>query len=200
MKRALLLALAAGFAGCKGSAYWSDRLDAEPLYQRARALRQSPTCLKLVPLEFGDTYPVPVRDAARGHFEVLFYPVNARPSKCTLATPLFSGRFESAAPAADRCVRLAQGEVDSLGPCRPGGLSMAGTFKAEARLFQTLDRGAALYLKGEVPSPRDRRALGDFVDSFHALAEPGLLPFYYRQNPDFWEWLRQQAGRSIPKS
>jgi hypothetical protein len=32
------------------------------------------------------------------------------------------------------------------------------------------------------------------------MAEPALLPDYYRLNPEFWEWVRAAAGRSIPKA
>ena len=199
LKPAVLLALGAALAACKGSEYWSDRLEANPLYQRAKAVRQCPTCANLVPIEFGRSFPVPVRDKSLGHFEVLFYPTSASPSKCTMAAPLFSGQFAPGAPDADRCASLGASPADSLGPCRPSGLSLAKTYQTELRLFESLDRAAALYLKGDAPGPQDRKVLADYVDSFQLLAEPGLLPYYYRQSPDFWEWLRQEAGRAIPK-
>jgi hypothetical protein len=31
------------------------------------------------------------------------------------------------------------------------------------------------------------------------LVVPAMLPYYYRQSPDFWEWLRTEGGQSIPK-
>ena len=38
----------------------------------------------------------------------------------------------------------------------------------------------------------------DYIRLFKMNAEPSLLPYYYRLNPAFWEWLRVTAGDSIP--
>jgi len=195
----LVLPLCACLAACKGKGYWLDRLQADPLYQRSQSLRQGARCSGLVPLEFGSTLPVPVRDAAHGHFEVLFFPAAFSPSEYTVMTPTVQGWFALGTDSADRCERIGKGEVQSLGPGLPKALSMAQYYRTEARLFADLQLASALYFKGAAPAAQDREALKEFAAAFDVLAAPGLVPYYYRLSPDFWEWLRLSTGRSIPK-
>ncbi|MCX5796374.1 MAG: hypothetical protein NTY77_12855 [Elusimicrobia bacterium] len=198
-KRAGLLALAACLAACKGSDYWAGRLAANRLHQRAKEVRQCVDCLKSVPIEFGETYPVPMLDGKQGHFQVLYFPVKFSPSTCTMASPVFAGEFVLDEPAADRCVSLDTTTVEPLGRCMPPGLSMTKLARAEARLFESLDPAAALYFKGAPVGPQERKLLSGYVEAIQTLVTPAMLPYYYRQNPDFWEWLRKEGGRSIPK-
>lgn len=194
-----VLALSAAFAAaCKGSDYWADRLGREPLYRRAEKVVESPSCSAMIPMEFGRSLPVPVRDAPR-RFEVLYYPLTVAPGRSEARSPVFAARFSGETPAADVCRRLTNPGHDSLGPAVPPGLSNKEYYRAEAKLFSELDRVSALYLAGGTPAPADKAALAEYADAFLTLAEPGLLPDYYRANPDFWEWLRREAGRSIPK-
>ena len=197
LRRTAALAAAAGLcAACKGADYWSGRLRSDPLYQRAEKVRSSPSCSKIVPMEFGRTFPVPV---AGKQFMVLFYPLFVSPGKSEAMTPAFSARFARDASGADACAPLIAPHARSLGSAVPAGLSMKAYYKADASLFASLDKTAALYFAGGSPAPADKAALGEFVDAFTTIAEPGLLPDYYAVNPDFWEWLRQEAGRSIPR-
>ena len=198
-RRLALLALAAALSACKGADYWTERLDADPLYRSAKAVRQAPGCLSAVPMEFGQTFPIPVREGERELFEILFYPANSSPGECTLATPIFAARFEPGSPDSARCVRLSTAPVESLGRCAPGGLSQRRYYRTAYRLFDSLESTAGLYFKGRPPGPESRKSLAEYAEAFEAIAEPGLLPFYYRRNPDFWEWLRRETGRSILK-
>ena len=196
--RGLLLALAACLAACKGSGYWIDRLDANRLHRRALDSRQSPECARLVPIEFGATFPVPVREGG-GRFKVLYYPTNFAPSKCDMASPVFAGEFSLDPLGADRCVSLDTSTVESLGRCVPAGLSMTGYYRTETRLFESLEPAAALFFKGAAPGAQERTQLADYARALQTLVPPAMLPYYYRQSPEFWEWLRQEAGLSIPK-
>lgn len=196
---AALLPLLACLAGCKGSAYWQDRLDANPLHKRAQDLRAGSSCSGLVPLEFGATFPVPVRDGAHGHFEVLFFPAAVAPGSYTVMTPTVQGWFSAGSAAGDRCEKLDVRDAQALGPALPKPLSMAGYYRTSLTLFEGLERAAALYFKGGPLAEGDREALKDFEGACEALAGPGLVVHYYRLSPDFWEWLRKESGRSLPK-
>jgi hypothetical protein len=193
-RAAVLAAVAALAAACKGADYWSDRLQAEPLYRRAEQVRSSPSCAKLVPLEFGRTFPVPV---AGKRFEVLYYPLFVSPGKSEAMTPAFAARFARDSSAPDVCTPLAAAPARSLGRAVPAGLSMKAYYKADARLFASSDKTAALYFSGAPASAADKAVLGEFVDAFTTIAEPGMRDYYYLINPDFWEWLRREAGKSL---
>lgn len=198
IKTAFALALAAAvLSACRGSGEWIDKLQAEPLYLRARAARDRGTCAALVPMEFGRTFPVPAKDGAS--FKTLYYPVTDPSGKAEIGTPVYEGRFARAASASDGCARIGAAAPRPLGPAVPPGLSRKGYDRAAAVLYASLDRAAALYARGGAPAGADKQALTDYLDAFQTIAEPGLLPDYYRLNPDFWEWLRRETGRSIPK-
>lgn len=202
IKRGALLALAsvAALAACKGSVDWVAKLQADPLYQRAEKLRDAPSCSKTVPMEFGRSFPVPL-PGLDGKFQVLYYPTVTSPGKSEVMSPRFAGTFTRGDAAADACSALPAelGRPSSHGPAVPAGVSMKEYYRAEATLFASLDKASALYAKGGAPSAEDKKALGDFMEAFTTLAEPGLKADYYRVNPDFWEWLRREGGRSLSK-
>jgi hypothetical protein len=154
-------------------------------------------CTKLVPMEFGRTYPVPAPDGKPGRFQVLFYPSRFSPGDCAMASPAFAGEFSVDAPAEDRCRKLDVKELEPLGRCMPEGITMTKRSRAEAVLFESLEPAAALYAKGGEASAQDRRTLAAYVDSVETLVTPPMRAYYYRQNPAFWEWLRKNGGRSL---
>jgi hypothetical protein len=149
-------------------------------------------------MEFGRTFPVPVKDGG-GRFQVFFYPLSVAPGKTVAMSPLYSASFSRDAADAGSCAKIEGAVARPIGAPVPAGLSMDAYYQAEAKLFSALGPTAALYFAGSEPAASEKGAPADFADSFNALAEPGLLPDYYRASPDFWEWLRRQAGRSIPK-
>ncbi|MFI5345336.1 MAG: hypothetical protein ACHQ51_03070 [Elusimicrobiota bacterium] len=195
LRRCLILA-AGLLAACKGSSYWSDQVQADPLYQRAGQVRTGAACAKLVPMNFGQTVPVPVRDG----FKVLFYPTVTSPGKSEVLPPMFEGVFSRDPDVAERCAKLSAGEGVSRGPAVRDGISQSAYYREEAKLFAALDKTAALYAKAAPLAAEDKKSLTDFLDAFEVIGEPGLTADYYRASPDFWEWLRKEAGRSIPKS
>lgn len=197
-RAACLAALAALAAACGGADAWIDKLQADPLYRRAEKLRLNAPCSALVPMEFGQTLPVPARGGQR--YSVLYYPVSVSPGKSEAMSPVYSGDFARGAGEPDRCEKLGGGPPHSVGAPVPAGLSQKAYYKAAVTVYAGLDKAAALYGAGGTVADADKKALADFADAFTALAEPGLKADYYRQNPDFWEWLRREAGRSIPKA
>ena len=199
IKLAGLLTLTACLAACKGSSYWMGQLAANRLHQRAQQVRQCADCLKSVPIEFGETYPVPVRDGKQGHFQLLYFPAEFSHASCIMASPVFAGEFSLDMPATDHCISLKPKMIEPLGRCMPPGLSMAKVARTETRLFESLDSMAALYFKGSPLGPQERQLLAGYVEDIKILVMPSMLPYYYRQSPDFWEWLRKESGLSIPK-
>lgn len=194
-RRAAALVVLA-LCACKGSSYWLDRVQAEPLYRRAGELRDAGSCAKLVPMEFGQTMPVPVKGDA---FKVLFYPIDRGTGKPQAMSPLYSGTFGRDPDIAPRCDALG-GKAAPRGPAAAAGVSQTAYYRAELGVFASLDKAAELYGKAASPEGADKKALEQFASDFAKIAEPGLLADYYRVNPDFWEWLRKEAGSSIPKA
>ena len=197
--RAGMLALMLSFAACRGAGYWMDRLQAQPLYQRANAVRASSACSRLIPVEFGRTFPVPVRRDGRPFYGELFYPAAVSPGAADISAPTAAGFFAARAPQEDLCVGLPSGATLPERVAAAAGLSAARRYRLESRLYERLERVGELYFRGGSVTPQERQALVDYADAFRAVAEPVLLPDYYRLNSDFWEWLRREAGRSIPK-
>lgn len=197
----ILLCLAAVFAACEGAAPWTEKLQANELYKRTNGLKVNGPCALLVPLEYNFTFPIPL-DAGARTIEVLYYaktPGRYAP-KHTIMTPQFAGILSWEDPAKDRCVALHPQPFRELQP--PISSPYLKTAYAR-RLFQAFDRlqkTSMLYFGRQALNPDDRKVLEEFAISFPEVAEPALLSHYYRVNPDFWEWLRQETGRSIPKS
>ena len=73
----------------------------------------------------------------------------------------------------------------ALLPMSPGDFVLIARGLARGRLVQ-FDRG-------------DVDKLAAYVEAIRTLVVPAMLPYYYRQNPGFWEWLRKEGGQSIPK-
>jgi len=147
-------------------------------------------------MEFGQTVPVPVKG---GRFKVLFYPLTFSPGKSEAMPAAIEGIFSAASDAPDSCAALPKASTGSAGPAVPPGTSQAAYYRAEEALYAGLPKAGELYAKDAVPSEADKRLLADYLDAFNAIAEPGLLPDYYRAEPGFWEWLRSATGKSIPK-
>ena len=198
MRRAslALALLAAGLAAYQDAGKRMDRLDADPLHRRAEQVRGGASCSAMVPLEFGSGFPVPARG---GGYELFFYPLKTSSDASEAATPIARAHFTmSGAPSSDLCVRV-KGLPSPAGPALRRGLSQAEYYRDAAGVYEGLRKASELYAKGAAAGPADRAALAALARDFRAVAEPGLLPDYYRANPDFWEWLRREGGDSIPK-
>jgi hypothetical protein len=196
LRRGLILLAAVGAAACKGSSYWSDQVQADPLYKLSGNVRTGPACSKLVPMEFGQTIPVPQKD---GTFKILFYPTMTSPGKSEVMPPQYAGTF-TPDPDRDACAKLPAEAAVSRGPAVRDGVSQTAYYREETKLYASLGKAAALYAKAAPLTDGDKKTLTDFLDAFAVIGEPGLTADYYRANPDFWEWVRKEAGRSIPKA
>jgi len=190
----VLLAAIAAFGACKGASDWMRELDADPLFSRAAVLSKTDACATLVPVEFGRSIPIPRPD---GGFEVFFYPTAVSAKGAALLPPNVLGQFKLDAQGAERCIRLPGSSRESLGPVLASPMTLKSYYRAQVRLYRTLGKAAELYGRRAEPGLADRLALREFVSVFSRLAEPGLLPYYYKANPDFWEWLRKRGGASI---
>ncbi|HVC08728.1 MAG TPA: hypothetical protein VNH15_02165 [Elusimicrobiota bacterium] len=200
MKRFLRLGaflIVAAFLGACGKTDWLARLHSEPMYQRANQLRASSGCTTLVPAEFGQMLPVPMKRGSG--FAVLFYPLESSPGHVEALTPIVKGLF-GAGREADSCAKIAGVKLRALGPPVPLNLSNADYYRQQERVFSSLNLVADAYWQGGKPNPAEKKQVNEFAQAFSAVAEPPLLPYYYRLNPDFWEWIEKQAGYSIPKT
>ncbi|MBI5597141.1 MAG: hypothetical protein HY928_13690 [Elusimicrobia bacterium] len=185
-------------AGCRGADYWLERLESDPAYRSAAQVRRGAGCKGLVPIEFGATFPVPARDG-ENRFKVLFYPTDNAPGMSRVMAPAVEGSFSLDSPDKARCLALKPSSATkSLGPAVPPGTSNEAFYRSAFTLYSLLSRVEQLYSGGGQLGAADEQSLRDFAGAFLALAEPGLLEHYYRVNPDFWEWLRKNAGRSLP--
>jgi hypothetical protein len=107
-----------------------------------------------------------------------------------------------AAGGATSCRRL-EGKVELLSRERwPAALSGIGMDKFEALadgLDSQTENVAALYAAGQPLSGVQAAQAQVYGQTFRKMAEPALAAYYYRLNPDFWEWLRRQGAPSLPK-
>jgi len=195
--RGASLFFAAAVLGACAKTDWVARLHSEPMYRRANQLRASASCAALVPTEFGQMLPVPMKSS--GRFAVLFYPLASLPGHVEALTPVVKGIFGSGQEA-DSCAKISAVKLRALGPPVPPVLSNADYYRQQERAFSTLGLVADAYWRGGEPSPAGKKQVVEFARAFSAAAEPPLLPYYYRLNPDFWSWLEKQAGYSIPKT
>ena len=87
-------------------------MQADPLYQLSGKVRTGPACSKLVPMEFGQTVPVPVKGGA---FKILYYPTMSSPGKSEIMPPQYEGTF-TPDPDHDACAKLPAEAAVSRGP------------------------------------------------------------------------------------
>ena len=182
--------------GCSNSMGWDDKLQQLPLHDWVRQAEFASGCR--FPMEYGRTLPIPKPPS---DFVIQYYPVaRDHPSKpWTVFTPVFSQELSAKDGKAAACKSMGRPE-DS----RPLGKFTPLEDKVSARqtytLWNALDRISVLYFSRAHLSPEDSRMAVNLVEEFQKQAEPGFLPIYYKMNPDFWEWLRNESGSSIPKS
>jgi hypothetical protein len=156
-------------------------------------------CDKIVPNEWGHSWPVPLA-GAKAQYSIFYYP----------APGGFDVPVEVYPPAAkavideDLGIPVSCERLPGDGPMLGKGLYPEATMKIKPgefrrmlfRLFDRTERVGALYRKGAAP---DAALLNEYFELFEKLSEPQFKAEYYRQNPAFWEWLRSAIGKSLPK-
>ena len=196
MKRFLLISLLALPIACSRP----QRPLSERLKQAVESLKTRAPCNRVIPLEWAYAWPLPQAD---GDFLVLFYPLTGNPAT---GPKLYSpGGAAIIKPSGEitSCLMFAN-EPRQLPHHRRWsfhfrGDSMEAFEKRACELFDATESVARLYSSGRPLDASGRAEAGRFWKDFQALAEPELLPDYYRADPDFWEWLRRASGGSIPK-
>jgi hypothetical protein len=203
MRRPILLAacaLAAAACGSKSAA----PAPKPALADAVRAARFGPPCRRLVALEWPAGLPVPDAGATGRRFKLFFYPLAGSPGTPTrLATPSAEAVVDADAGAAIECRALPYTPRDFAGPRWTAAASAldADVFDAKvAELDRLTEIVAPVYAARRAPTAADADLARRYLALFETMAEPALLPDYYRLNPEFWEWVRAAAGRSIPKA
>ncbi len=166
-----------------------------------RMARAQEPCSSIIAVEWPASWPIPAEGSGGRSYKIFFYPVTGNPSTGPLVhSPAGEAVVDSESGKPSSCVAL---------PGAPKELSTRRWPEAAAALgiAEFDERSASLYAKTEALAAvyaRGKRAVGaaalakDYLRTFRSLAEPDLLPYYYRLNPAFWEWLRETAGDSIP--
>jgi len=152
-------------------------------------------------MEWPPTWPVPLGSS---RFKILFYPLTGTPdAEPRLYSPSAQAVLDVESGKPLNCGPL-PGSVKELSRRRwPRAMDQVGVkefMELADKLYARTEAVAQAYAPGGVPAARDSAAAREYLQLFESLAEPDLLPFYYRMNPDFWEWVRKAAGRSIPKA
>jgi len=178
------------------------------LAEAASRVRYTSACRKMVPMEYARSYPLPFYSDAGPSFRLFFYPLKTRYLKgrsmpaAEVLAPVVAARF---APdgTGGFCERFsAPLQLDpgvTLGPRFPPEAALLGVRQFEmkqAELF-SLEEGVAAAYFSQDDSEAARQAVGDFFDLFFAISEPGLRPFYYYLNPDFWQWVEKMTGKRV---
>lgn len=178
---------------------------AVPSAGRLRAAVQSasaqPPCGAVIAMEWPATWPVPLEG---GKYKILFYPLTGTPdTEPRLYTPAGEAVIDAQSGRPTSCAAF-PGAPKELSrrrwPAATDKVGLQEFLGLEGKLYDRTEAVAAVYAAGRAPSAEDSAAAEEYLRLFESLAEPDLLPYYYRMNPGFWEWVRKAAGRSIPRA
>ncbi|MDD5628621.1 MAG: hypothetical protein PHU21_06125, partial [Elusimicrobia bacterium] len=172
------------------------------LEQSVASVPNSPPCDSVIPMEWPATWPIPTGAKAGREFKLLFYPKSGRQGDRWLGAPLAEAVFEAGAPGASSCRRLA-GAVkkiaEQIWSPEVAALKM-DAFEAESqKLYASLSETAPLYAAKKPLSQDQSQRVQACASLLTRMVQPGLAAYYYRMNPDFWEWLRSSGASSLPK-
>ena len=161
-------------------------------------------CGSVVAMEWPASRPVPLDGTNGRRFKIFFYPLSSVPgSSPRLASPAAEAVVDADAGAPVEC-RALSGIPRDLTAARwsPEAMNMSvAAFQAKAAdLDQLTEDVSAVYAARRPPTAADAQLTRRYLAAFEQMAEPPFLPYYYRLNPAFWEWLRVVAGRSIEKA
>lgn len=203
MKRAIvLLALLGPCDACRRPA---PAPETGRLSEAMRQARNLGNCAALVPQEWPAGWPVPSPTPGGGRFNLFFYPLGGTPDGGPRMSPPAAEAVLTLADRTDAVCRKLNGSRKELkGPRWTDATERldSDSFDAQAERLYALTEtvGAAFAADRRPPSTADAAAAREYLALFETLAEPPFLAEYYRLNPRFWEWIRETAGRSIPKA
>jgi hypothetical protein len=150
----------------------------------------------VIATEWARAWPVP---AEGGGAVVLFYPMSGTPATgVSIASPAGRALLDAGLRTID--CRLLTENLRQLGTRRWSAQAEALTpsdfDRRGAELLDDTESVMRLYAVGQ----KDPALAARYAAEFKLLAEPDLMPDYYRANPAFWDWLRGVAGDSIPEA
>ena len=174
------------------------------LKSAVEASRVMPPCRAVIALEWPYGWPVPLEAAGQRRFKLFYYPLaGAPPNEPRVFTPAAEAVLDLETGGPVECVSLPAEPVELKGPRWPAALKGLGMSEFDERsdaLYDRTEAVADLFSSGRALSAAESAHAREYLRHFESMAEPALLPYYYRLNPGFWEWLRSAAGRSIPKA
>lgn len=188
--------LAAALAACGGGAQPPMTID-----QAFAGVMRSPLCSQNVPSDWNTSWPVPT--GKRGEYAVLLYDLDETAQDAS-GVP----RIRIVQPGGQAVFTL-DGRVSAC-DSHPVGLAPLEGERygndamnmeqddfddASRKLLSLTEAVGEAYARR---APVDRRKLAEFWSQFSLMAEPPLLADYYRLDPSFWEWLRDENGQSLP--
>ena len=202
MRRALLPAAILLLVLCACSRRKPGQLSLK-LREAVRAAKDIPPCASIIPVEWPATWPVPTGGKLGREFKVLFYPMALREGGREIDAPLGEALLDADAAAGAASCRRLPGEAERLSEQRwPAALSGVGMDEFESRadrLDSWTEDVAALYAAKKPLSVEQAAKVKAYGRAFREMAEPALLEYYYRMNPDFWDWLKAAGAATVPK-
>ncbi len=175
----------------------------EGLCAAIRAVKGSSSCARMVSDHWPASWPVPTGGKGGAEFKVFFFEIPpTQETHFWMSGPRAIAVFDSPDAAAANC-RAVNDSAKQRFQRRFGApaerLDMDTFLRRSDELYAATETIALRYAAKAQPAPKDAEVAERYLKVFELLAEPDFLPHYYRLNPDFWEWLRRLAGRSIPK-
>lgn len=172
------------------------------LSELVRGSRAAGPCAAVVAQEWSEGYPVPAEAAKGRTFKLFFYALEgAPPDEPAMYAPSAEALLDLGTGRVSECA-LTTGKPAALPghrwPASLAGIGVSGHEALDRKLYDRTEAVSAVYGSASAPSPADVDLAKDYVRLFKITAEPSLLPYYYRLNPAFWEWLRIVAGDSLP--
>lgn len=170
------------------------------LQETIRGSRVVGPCAAVVAGEWPAGFPVPAEAPGGRRFKIFFYPMTGTPGAPKFASPAAEALLDIDMGKAASCALTPETPKELTGDRWPAALEGVGAFPHHALIEKLYDRTeavAAVYAS-KAPTPAGVETAKDYIRLFKLNAEPPLLPYYYRLNPAFWEWLRAAAGDSIP--
>lgn len=204
MRTILLVLLFA--AGCARKESRPEPAFSGRFEQSISLIRAVPPCDSVIGMSWGQTYPVPVEGNGRTRVQVLFYPIDGKGGQANqVYSPVAEAVIDVDNGTALICREIPGNskKVGDIPAPDPNRGDVAGPFKKiQQELFRRTEAVIPAYYarKTRDATAADKASATAFLEGFEAVVkmERGLLPYYYQANPDFWEWLRKTAGRSIP--
>ncbi|MFA6003745.1 MAG: hypothetical protein WC881_06725 [Elusimicrobiota bacterium] len=196
--RTISLAVCAFLALASGACHKAAPLSAG-LKDAVRKVRFQAPCNTVIPQEWPASLPVPTGAAGGAEFKIFFYPLGQAGTPNLVNAPLGAAVFDSQGTVAS-CARL-PGEKKGLSNRRwPQAVDKLDVDELQQeldRLYAATAEVAVLYAAQAAITDAARKTLQDYSSRFSSLAEPALLPDYYKLNPDFWVWL-ERCGAPAP--